>query len=301
MIDPTMDTLERGKVIEGLELDGRPNISDEEILANIRSAIRRHHPQLRLQTFNHERVCLLGSGPSLNHTIPELTALIQDGAKLVTTNGAYHWAIEHNFCPRTQILVDGRPGNVRFLEPFLPRCNYLVSSTCHPDVWDKLEGRPNVFMFHPFTRREDPTNNSPAVAELDAYFLRNWTGVIGGTTVVTRGLPALRTLGYVRFDLFGVDSCYFGDEHHALPQPENDGDTVYRVQVSVPGRPPEETRTFHCAGWHLSQIQDFLRLIRFHGEHFQLAVHGNGLLAYAIQANAAVTAEPLVHAAVAAA
>lgn len=290
MIDD-LDQVDRGKVIEGVELDGHPNVSDEIYEAHIRAAIRRHLPQLRDQPSNYDRVALLGNGPSLNDTLDELNEVLRDGAKLVTTNGAYHWALEHNLRPQTQVVLDARASNVRFVEPAIPHCNYLIASTCHPDVFDAVEGRPNVFVFHPFVRKKDPTTNSPVVADLDAYYLGHWVGVPGGTTVVSRALCALRTLGYVRFDLFGVDSCYLHGQHHANAQPENDADQQYRVKVSMT-ETPDDVREFACTGWHLVQVQDFLRLIRFHGQHFQLAVHGDGLLAHALQASANLVTEP---------
>ena len=88
---------DRLKVIAGVTLpDGTTNVTAEDFQANIASAIRRGHPQLRRQALQPDRVCLLGGGPSLNDTLPELLEALRDGAKLATTNGAYHWAIDHH-------------------------------------------------------------------------------------------------------------------------------------------------------------------------------------------------------------
>jgi len=274
----TDDTL---KVIEGVELTGRINTSEEQIAANIASAIRRGHPQLRPQDVQTDRICLVGGGPSLADTESELVELLRDGAKLVTVNGAYHWALAHNLHPKTQVVMDARPENARFVEPAVPGCNYLLASQCHPATWDAVEGRERVFIMH--TVRRDESH----AALLDDYYLKQWQTVNGGSTVTSRALVALRLMGYLRFDLFGVDCCWTGDQHHAYPQPENEQDRRYRVRVA-PSDAPDYAREFHCSAWHLKQYEDFLKVIKANGSQFLLHVHGDGLLAYTIRTNAAL-------------
>lgn len=140
---------ERLNVLVGISLEeGRVNVTDEVILANVASSIRRGHPQVRPQKPSHDRIALVGGGPSLNDTVDELKDLLQEGAKLVTVNGAYQWCLERNLTPQTQIVMDARASNARFLDPALPRCNYLLASQCAPESWDRVEGRPNVWIFH---------------------------------------------------------------------------------------------------------------------------------------------------------
>lgn len=264
--------------LEGLSIIGSTNVTDEVYLANIQHALRLQHQQVKPQPINGERVCLVGGGPSLNDTLPELVDLIRQGAKLVTVNGAYQWALEHNLHPVTQVVIDARAFNARFVNPPVPRCNYLVGSIASPELWAALDGRERVWMFHPVTREGD---SKVFVDTLDAYYLGpNWVSVGGGTTVTTRALSVLRTLGYLRYDLFGIDCCWMGDQHHAYPQPENDRDNRYRLTVCQ-GTPQE--RVFECAGWHVKQLDDFLQMIKLNGQHFLLNVHGDGLLAYALR------------------
>lgn len=270
------------QVIAGVELHGRVNVEDQVLLDNIRSAIRRGHPQVRPQGANYDRVALVGSGPSLKDTLPELRQLVQDGAKLVTLNGAYHYCLEHHLQPRTQIVMDARASNARFVEPALPDCRYVLASQCHPDVWDAVAGRPHVWIFHAATGADDATKHL-----LDAYYAGQWFGVGGGVTVLTRAINVLRTLGYLRFDLFGADSCWMGGDHHAFAQPENETDRCVRMKVWPEGE-PEKVRKFICSPWHIKQFEDFLQMIRVNGDHFLLNVHGSGLLAYALEASADV-------------
>lgn len=264
------------KVIEGLEMEGRINTSDEEILSNIQSAIRRGYPQVKSQEIQHDRIALVGSGPSLAHTEKELVALLHEGAKLVTVNGGYHWCLEHNLKPSAQILVDARAGNERFVQPDVPGCSYILASQCHPKVWDAVEGRKSVWIFHSMNE------GNPTKDLLDEFYQGKWHGVPGGTTVATRAMVALRMLGYLRFDLFGIDSCVMDNVHHVMPQPENANDRFYQLKVG-PTSHPEMSRTFTVTGWHCKQFEDMLQFIRVNGEYVLVNVHGDGLIAYALK------------------
>lgn len=264
---------------------GGMNTTDGQILQNVQSSIRRGHPQMSEYPLQHNlylqaqtsHVCLVGSGPSLNETVPELVALLRTGATLVTLNGAYLWCLERNLEPRTQIVMDARASNVRFVQPYIDRCNYVLASQCDPAVWDAVQNYRNVRIWHPVIKDA----GGPVSQALDAYYGGQWMGIGGGTTVATRALHLLRKAGYVRFSLFGVDCCWLGGEHHALSQPENARDTNHEVRIAIRGAATE--RVFECAPWHLKQMDDFLITLRINGRHFMLDVHGEGMLAYAIQ------------------
>jgi hypothetical protein len=270
------------QVLEGLEIRGGVNVSSEVLSEHIRHAIRQGWPQVKPQPLNTVRVALVGSGPSLLSTLDELRDVMADGAKVVTMNGSYAWCLDHHIIPSMQLVMDARPSNARFLTPALPHCYYILASQCHPACFAAIEGRPHVRIFHAVASDE-------AVAEralLDEFYgAGHWQPIAGGTTVATRALGLLRTMGFVRFDLFGIDSCWMGDQHHAFPQPENGRDRRLHVTVSPSGH-PEIRRTFACAPWHLKQFEDVLQMVRFNGQHFLLNVHGDGLIAYALKANA---------------
>lgn len=263
------------KVIDGLECRGRVNTDDETLLQHIQHAIRQGHPQLRPEAVKPDRVAIVGSGPSLNETIDELRDLVFAGAKVVALNGAYAWCLAHNIHPSALIIVDARATNARFVDPLIPRCKYFIASQCHPDVWTAVAGR-DVILWHAMS----PEN--PEGRVLDAYYgPGHWIGVAGGTTVASRAIGLLRMIGYLRFDLFGVDSCWLDGEHHAFDQAENQHEKHAIVRVEPTGY-PDQAREFTCAPWHVQQLTDLLQLIRVSGHQFQLSVHGRGLLAAAI-------------------
>jgi hypothetical protein len=257
---------------------GEVNTDDAQLLANIRSSIRRGHPQIRPCPPKPERICLVGSGPSLTETLPELRELYFDGAHVVTMNGAYHWCLEHNIRPSTQVVLDARPSNARFVQPAVPRCRYLLASQCAPEVWDAVEGREHVWIFHASAGTTGPIKEA-----LDAYYHKQWLGIGGGVTVASRAVMLLSETGYLRFDLFGIDSCWLGDAHHAFDQPENRHDRRCTITLSVADDPTVPPQTFRCSPWHVKQFEDFLQLIRVNAAQFLLHVHGPGLLATALR------------------
>jgi hypothetical protein len=258
--------------------NGQMNTAEQQIIANIASSIRRGYPQMKTGPNRPERICLVGSGPSLNDTLPELRQLIWEGAILVTLNGAYHWCIEHNLRPQTQIVMDARPSNARFVQPYVPRCNYVIASQCAPETWDAVQGYPDVWIWHPVVKSEGgPT------AILNSYYAQQWIGIGGGTTVATRAINLLRTVGYLKFDLFGVDCCWLENQHHAVPQPENDGDVRTRQPLRVAFRDSAASREFVVSAWHMKQLQDFLETFHVNGRLFHVNVHGDGVLAYVMR------------------
>ncbi len=263
------------KVLEGIECRGRVNTDDGVLLAHIAHAIRQGHPQLRPEGVKPDRVAIVGSGPSLAETEHELRDLIFAGAKVVALNGAYAWCLERNIHPSAVIVVDARASNARFVEPGIPRCKYFIASQCHPDMWAAVEGR-DVILWHAMS----PDNPEGRVLD-DYYGAGHWLGVAGGTTVASRAIGLLRMIGYLRFDLFGVDSCWLDGEHHAFPQAENASEQRAVVRVEPTGH-PERVREFLCAPWHVKQLEDLLQLVRVSGHQFQLSIHGRGLIAAAI-------------------
>jgi hypothetical protein len=267
-------------VFEGLTVDGNVNTEDARILENIRASIRRGYPQIWPTATNHYKVALVGGGPSLESTLPELRALVWAGAKLVALNGAYQWCIDHGLQPRAHIVLDARPETAKLIGPPVPDCRYYICSQCAPETWDALGDRPNVAIWH--------AGGEPELeAELDAYYLKAWTHIPGGTTVGTRAIGLLRTLGFLRFECFGLDSCWMGDAHHAYPQAQNDQDGHYRLTVQAKDS-SMPARDFWVAPWHVKQLEDLVLFIRAHGEKFLLKFHGDGLLAYALAAHADV-------------
>lgn len=255
--------------------NGKMNTADDVLLENVKSSIRRGYPQMRTGPNRPEKICLVGSGPSLNDSLEEIRQLVWEGANLVTMNGAYQWCIDHNLRPNTQIIMDARASNARFLEPAVPHCRYVLASQCAPEIWDAVEGRPDVWIFHALVKGDTDISKT-----LDAHYAGNWIGVGGGVTVASRAIYLLRTAGYIRYELYGIDCCWRGDTHHAFPQHENAGDKRFKVRIGIRGHADE--RQFSVSPWHLKQFDDFCTLLAMNGEFFSVTFHGDGMLAHAM-------------------
>lgn len=217
-------------------------------------------------------VCLLAGGPSLTHSLDEIRALRQeDGAGVVTVNGAYHWALDNGLEPGIQIVLDAREFNARFTRPVTPYTKYLVASQAHAAT---LAGLPHerTFLWH--------SGVSAAAEQLIREKTGHFFPIPGGSTVVLRALALLRMMGFWRIHLFGFDSCVNGS-HHAYPQAENDDEPV--IPVVCGGR------MFQCTPWMLSQAHEFRGMVGFLGNEVEMAVHGDGLIAHMIQTGADIS------------
>ena len=261
---------------------GALNIDESQVRANVIINAAAGWQQVMPHITVDDEVLILAGGPSLAEHAEQVKAMRAAGAKLVTLNGAYNWAIEQGLQPSAQIVVDARPFNARFTRPVVDGCKYLIASQCDPAV---LEGLPRdrTYLWNTgagVERDEAGTVKPGPIADaLDASAAQWWL-IPGGSTVMLRAIPLLRMLGYHRFHLFGFDSCLSGDAHHAYAQPENDSEVV--IPVTVGGR------VFRCHAWQVSQAQEFMDLVKHFGSEFELEVYGDGLINHILRTGAQI-------------
>lgn len=246
--------------------------------------------QVRPYEPNDIEVMIVGGGPSLNGQADKIKQMRTEGVKLITLNGAYHWALEQGLKVSAQVVVDARPFNARFTHPVQDETVYLIGSQCDPGV---LEGLPHdrTYLWH--TTAEMIRDILDEMSPNDEQGNPTWFGVPGGCTVLLRTIPLLKMLGYRKFHLFGCDSCVkeannTGSEwrhytHHAYSQPENDGVPLFPATVGG--------RVFQCTAWQIAQAQEFMSLIRIMGDMFEIEVHGDGLLGWILQHGAQLDIE----------
>ena len=246
------------------------NTDSEVLLKNIDINIRRQLPQCQAYEMQDTPIAIVAGGPSLRDTRDELKAQYDAGVKLVAVNGTHDWLIANDMLPSVMVMVDGRESNHRFVQHPVETCKYLIASQCAPEVFDALDGQ-DVYIWH-------AANDMGENAVLNDYYLGNYPLVVGGSTVTLRAIWLMRMLGFRRMDVYGFDSCYVGDAHHAYPQPENDGSEVRKVWCAG--------KEFQCAAWQVSQAEDFMQFAGKLGDHFELNVHGDGLIAHIIKRGA---------------
>jgi hypothetical protein len=263
-----------------IELVGSCNTNQDELMAQVDSNIRRGLPQAKPHAPNPATAILVCSGPSLRTTENELRDAFYDGGKIIAVNGAYQWCIDKGFLPSAAVIIDARLFNTRFLETEIVGCRYLLASQCHPNLFDLCRERATT-IWHACSFGDK---------ELDllrAYYYDHVYPVTIGTTVGVRAISLLRMLGFMRMDIFGMDSCWIGNENHAFSQAENDDDTLVPIWLRPEGR-DDKAQKFVCSPWQCKQFSDVMELIRERGDQFELNFRGPGLIATAIRTGAEI-------------
>lgn len=240
------------------------NTPRPEIIAHIEENARFGCKHVRPHTVQDQEVLILCGGPSLNEYKDEIFEKWSSGAKVVTVNGAYNWALANGITRVNQCMIDAREFNKRFVTPARDDCFYFIASQCHPSVFESLP-KDRSFYWH-VTPGED------AARAIIENYPEN-TMCAGGSTVALRAMVLMRVLGYKKQVIYGMDSCIMGDEHHAYPQQENDG---FRETISV----MIEDRTFVCQPWMALQSWEFMQLMDYAGSEFELDIKGDGLIAF---------------------
>jgi hypothetical protein len=213
-----------------------------------------------------EELLIIGGGPSINDYVDEIKERIAGGARCMVLNGVHGWAAENGITRHFFATLDMQPTTTRFIENPNKQVVYLISSACHPQVFDLLEGY-KVYMFHcaGMTSRQ---------SVLDRYYFgRVKPAIVEGAGTVGSRAPLLAwMLGFRDLHLYGYDSCIIDTKHHAYTQDLNDYNSIEMVNVGG--------REFFCQGWMVDQVWGFLNVIKHRGHLFRLQVHGDGLLAY---------------------
>jgi uncharacterized Rossmann fold enzyme len=134
----------------------------------------------------------------------------------------------------------------------------------HPEVLRKLRGK-NVVLWHGGFDLDEQ------LKILERYQYKPVVVVGGGSTVGLRAILIARHLGYRNIELFGIDSCFEENEHHAYSQPLNDRDGYFNVTVL--------DKSYKCATWMYRQALEFQELYKNCVRNgVKIAAHGNGLI-----------------------
>ena len=243
-------------------MNGSPNAGEEVLNANVLHNLNDGWAQIEPHEAQEVEIMLLAGGPSLNDFEDQIKAARAKGMPLVTVNGTYNWALDRGLKPSLQIMVDGREFMERFVTPQVDTCKYLMASQVSPKVMLGLP-RDRTWLWHSGINKE----GEALAKELNGG---KFFPIPGGCTVITRAIPLLRLLGFSKIHVYGFDSCFKGEAHHAYKQPENDDELV--LSVSCGGK------TFNCTPWHVMQANEFMGLVKLLGDEVELEVYGDGLI-----------------------
>ncbi|RLC59597.1 MAG: hypothetical protein DRI30_00210 [Chloroflexi bacterium] len=259
-----------------IEYEGAVNTEVEIVKENIRENAKTDWQLMHPHPLQPTEVMMICGGPSLNDYTDEIMQLRAEGMPMITSNGTYNWAIANGMKPSMQLIIDARAFNKRFTRPIVDDCKYMIASQCDPSVYEGLP-MDRTFAWH-------VCNVDSEISELLDDLYEIWFPCPGGSTVTLRGLCLLRMLGFHKIHMYGFDSCYRGDEHHAYAQLENDYEMARVVPVSVGGK------VFWCDPWMYCQAKEWMNMVGLFGDEIDLNVKGDGLIAHIIKTGATLSA-----------
>ncbi len=239
------------------DLGVKNNVSDSVIRSNIVKSSMRKMPWLELADAKSQDVVIIGGAPSMSGYLEEIRLRQQLGSFIVCLNGAGAYLNARGIVPDAIVVVDARAGNARFVQA--DAGHYFLASQCDESLFDATDGRATLFHIDiPNIGRIVPGD-------------RPIQAVGGGVTVGLIAISLMYALGFRSFQLYGYDSSYSGDAHHAYAQVENDGEPL--LEPSACGQ------SFICAPWMVTQVTQFQDLLRQLVEmDCRMSVHGTGLL-----------------------
>lgn len=173
------------------------SVSDEQMRENIKSAISRGLSEVQQCNPHGRRMAIAAGGPSLADTYQQLDGVI------CAVNGSLGFLLDRGVTPWACGVFDPRPHMADIVEA-RPDVFYFIGSTCHPKLFDKLQGC-NVGIWHP--------SGMPGMNEIEG--IDNLIG--GGTTMGLRWLTIGYFMGFRDFHAHGLDSSFRGEQTHAYP------------------------------------------------------------------------------------
>lgn len=242
--------------IEDLDIKSKYAVTPEEHQANFKAAIALGLPSLQKGELTDEPLALVCSGPSLRRTRRE----IRHFDKVFTCSGAHDYLLDHGLVPTWHIVGDPREhAGFSVIHPH-KRIQYLIASSCHPKVFERLKGY-NVQVWHSLQGAEH-------LLTLDHYPPGDWV-LTGGTNIGMRAMVIARVLGFTNVHIFGMDCSAESDTMHTGAHP-NEPPTSKYITVRVGDRDFQTTKLFLCYA-----KQFFHEVIQLPDMHFTM--HGDGL------------------------
>lgn len=230
------------------------NTSEGELIANIRHSITLGLDRLKAVEPHAGHAVIVGGGPSLKDELEGLRERYINGQKVFSTNGTYKFLTDNDIIPHAHIMLDARPEMANMVGGE----NRYYASQCHPKVF---ELSPDAILWHHFAT--DITSILPKDA-------KNEPLVGGGSSVGLKAISIAHILGFRHMHLYGFDSSYRDDAHHAYGQPLNDDEKILDIVMNGV--------SYRAAPWMCTQVEEFKEMLPHLLTDTILTVHGEGLL-----------------------
>lgn len=170
-------------------------LRDEQIKANVQRVAGRVQPTHDRRS---EPIAVVGYGPSLTDTWEH----VRNFKYVMTCSGAHKFLVDRGVIPTWHVEVDPRAHKVQLIGQPQRETEYLIASTCHPEVLAHLEGF-DVKLWHVFDATEDGQQLLPP---------GEWA-ITGGCDVGLRALSLAAFLGFRDVHVFGLDGSARDTKH----------------------------------------------------------------------------------------
>lgn len=207
----------------------------------------------------------VAGGPSLKTRLGAIRRRKKDGECIVALNGTAALLRQNGVEPDIVAFVDMSDKVCGFIGEEPDDCLYLVASSCHPSVLDKLRGR-NVMLWH------QDINHAESEAILSQYPDKPSSLIGGGSTIGLRIMNLFFLMGFRTWHHYGLDSSYADDgSDHAYTK--HDGPELESMEVMVNGR------RYRVSPWMARQAEEFKEFYaQFRNHGCRITVHGEGLI-----------------------
>jgi uncharacterized Rossmann fold enzyme len=188
------------------------NTPDEELEANIRRNSALDIDWLAFVPEHKSIAIMVGGGPSLAETLPEIQRHVAKGGVVFAMNGASQYLTSRNIPVHYQVIADAKPETATLVDPDAEQ--HLIASQVNPATADAAG--PHKRLWH-LSISEDFDRHFPEHRrKAGGYAL-----IGGGASVGNSALCVAYVLGFRRFEIFGYDSSHRGEASHAYSQPMN--------------------------------------------------------------------------------
>ncbi len=215
----------------------------ENVLSNMRAVAKRLQPAAA-----HDRHAIVACyGPSIKHNLELLRSELGPNADVISVSGSHDFLLANGITPTFHVECDPRPHKADNIARGVEGVQYLLGTTVHPVLTDKLKDH-DVRMWHPSSER-----NFRIVDELepDATFISAFLNV--GLT----SLSLLHRMGYRKFTIYGMDCSFEGGEMWAGPHAQKENQKQQTILHVMCGG-----RQFDTSMIYLAYANAFFDLIK---------------------------------------
>lgn len=256
-------------IIKGqIHVATRNCVADEVICKNVSDNVPRINRWIAHCQHHDGRIVLVSAGPSLRSasTIAEIkNEAARPGTKVLCVKHAHDYIIENGIVPWGCILLDPRDHVKQFIQNPHPDTIYFVATmVSHTTLDILLEKGARVVGY-----------NAIVGAGEDKLFPPNTLRISGGTSAAMRSLPVMMALGFRKFCLFAMDSCFDKRPENVNEKTPLGYNRYQKIEVAG--------RKFWTELELLAQAQDFKQFIEDLRQHellssLEMDMRGDGII-----------------------